>query len=56
MLSKEKKVQPTFKSGNDAKPIVIRSVCTCRNFTLEEIFYLSMNVDKCPRCGLQTEV
>lgn len=31
----------------------VRSVCKCKNYTLREIFYLKMNVDKCPRCGLQ---
>ena len=24
--------------------------CTCKNYTLEEIFYLKMNPNKCPRC------
>lgn len=24
--------------------------CKCKNYTLEEIFHLRMNLKKCPRC------
>ena len=36
MLNKEKKVQPTSKSGNDAKPIVTRSQFLVSNDVYEE--------------------
>jgi len=42
MLNKEKKVQPTSKSGNDAKPIVSRSCIRAAE---------KLATDKCPRCG-----
>ncbi len=47
-----------FSSIEDAKTFIdkpkslniINPHCNCKNYTLEEIFYLQMNVNKCPRC------
>ena len=39
-----------------SESFVLQSVCKCVNYTLEEIFYLKMNVHKCPRCGLKNDL
>ena len=38
------------KSEEKNKVIVEEKICKCKYYTLEEIFYLNMNVRKCPRC------
>ena len=30
-------------------------MCNCQLYTLEEIFYLKMNPNVCPRCGKEFE-
>lgn len=43
-----------MKSEEKNKVFAKEKICKCMNYTLEEIFYLRMNVHKCPRCGLKT--